>query len=164
MRTHTKLTALAAAFAALITLAPQRAAAASSTGTFTVQAIVAPTCTISGSALSFGNYDPNAGTPLAGQTTLSLTCTKNTGYSVALTSANGATFGMKNGADTLNYVLYSDLAHTSVWDGARPVAGTASSRASIALDVYGLVPINQDVPAGAGGLTYSDTVTATVTF
>lgn len=170
MSTHTKRTAVAAALAALVAIVPQRASAASNTGTFTVQATVAPTCTIAGNTLNFGNYDPNSATPLPGQTTLSLTCTKNTGYSVALTSANGATFGMKNGAETLTYALYSDLAHTSVWDGSHPVAGTAASRSPITLNVYGVVAPNQDVATGAltGGvsaaLTYTDTVTATVTF
>ncbi len=158
---------LAAVTAAVGLLAASRAAAAGSAqGTFTVQATVAPTCTISGATLNFGNYDPNAASPLTNSTSLTLTCTRNTAYSVALTSANGATFAMKSGGNLLNYSLFSDSGHTSVWDGSHPVTGTAASRASISIPVYGAVGINQDVPTGAGGasLTYTDTVTATVSF
>ena len=168
MKLTQKLTAI---LAAVLTVAlPAAARGATASGTFTVQATVNPTCTISGALLNFGNYDPNAATPLNGSTTLTLTCTKSTGYSVALTSANGATFGMKNTTNTLNYALYSDSARTIVWDGTHPVAGTAPNRSPITLNVYGQIAINQDVPTGtpSGGvspaLTYTDTVTATVTF
>ena len=164
-----RTTKLVTLFAAIVAVAaPAGAFAGTATGSFTVQATVAPSCTISGSTLTFPNYDPNSATPDDGATTLSLTCTKNTGYSVALTSANS--FAMKNGVDSLNYVLYSDSGRTTVWNGSAPVAGTAANRNAITLNVYGRIAINQDVPTGtpSGGvsspLTYSDTVTATVSF
>ncbi len=165
MRTYTKLAALAAVVAALVS-APRSASAAVSTGQFTVTATVAPSCIISGANLVFGAYDATAAAALTGSTTLSVTCTRGTGYTVTLASANAWT--MTNAANpALSYQLYSNAGRTTVWNATTGVTGTAPTpRAPVALTVYGAIPPNQDVVPGtaAAPLTYTDTVTATVTF
>jgi spore coat protein U-like protein len=167
MRTYTKLAALAAVVAALVS-APGSVSAATSTGQFTVSATVAPSCIISGTNLVFGAYDPTAAAALTGSSTIQVTCTRGTGYSVNLSSAHAWT--MTNAANpALSYQLFSNAGRTAVWDSAvaNAVTGTAPTpRAPVALTVYGSIPPNQDVVPGtaAAPLSYTDTVTATVTF
>jgi spore coat protein U-like protein len=155
-----QLAAVAAAVtavAAAVAFLPRPAEGATAIANFAVQASVLPQCVISASTLNFGNYDPNAAGPLAGTSTITLTCTKNTGYSVALSAASG--FRMTNGAgDLLSYSLYQPNG-TTLWS-ATPVGGTATSRAGIPLTVNGSIAAGQDVATG----NYSDAVVATVTF
>jgi spore coat protein U-like protein len=63
----------------------------------------------------------------------------------------------------LNYEIYSDSSRTTVWGnsgGSLVALGAAPSKTARNVTAYGRVTANQDVPAGS----YSDTVTATVTF
>jgi spore coat protein U-like protein len=149
--------AAVAATVASVALLPRAAEGATASANFQVQATVIPQCAISATALNFGNYDPNAAAPTAGTSTITLTCTRNTGYSVALSAASG--FAMSNGAgSSLNYSLFQANG-TTPWT-TTPVAGVAPSRAPIPLTVNGSIAAGQDVPTGS----YTDTVVATVTF
>ena len=69
---------------------------------------------------------------------------------------------MSASSNTLNYTLYSDSGRTAVWGqtiGTDTVAGTGNGSAQ-SVSVYGRIPGGQaPVPA-----TYSDTITATVTY
>jgi spore coat protein U-like protein len=70
---------------------------------------------------------------------------------------------MTNGANTLNYSMYTTAGRTTVWgDGTLSTvtqAGTGNGTGQ-ALTVFGRVPTGQYVTAGS----YTDTVTATVTY
>ncbi len=154
-----RATAKALALALTLALAPAAARAGSNTATFSVQATIQNNCAISATTLNFGTYDPTAATAATNTSTVTLTCTKNTAYSVSLAAASG--FKMKDAAgDLLSYQLFSDTARTLPWDATHLVSGTAPSKSPIPLTVYGTISAGQDVPAGA----YSDTVTAQVNF
>jgi spore coat protein U-like protein len=164
--------------AALCTVGSLDAGTAQAAGTATanlaVSASVAANCTISTSALAFGAYDPisaNQSSPLLGTGGVTVVCTTGStvnvtldqGQSPASASSNSAPLRqMSDGAaDLLAYVLYQDSAHNTPWGntsgtGPSPV-GTGAAQSLV---VYGSVAAGQNVPAG----TYTDTVTATVTF
>jgi spore coat protein U-like protein len=134
------------------------------TGSFSVTATVAPSCSIAANALNFGAY---TGTAINGTTTISVTCANGSAYNVGLNAgtASGATVTtrqMLNGTKTLNYSLYSDSGRTKNWGnavGTDTVAGTGSGVAQT-LTVYGLLPAGQTPVPGS----YSDTIVATLTF
>jgi spore coat protein U-like protein len=162
MRRSLKI-ALAAATvtAAALTLvtAPRDAEAATATSQFTVTATVATACTIASANITAA-YDPNTVTPTTAPGSVTLHCTRGTGYGVGLSSANAWT--MLSGANALNYTILKG-ATTTQWTntGAGLVSGSASAFATpIVLAATASIPPGQDVPAG----TYVDTVTATVTF
>uniref|UniRef100_UPI003A83F117 Csu type fimbrial protein n=1 Tax=Sphingomonas sp. GlSt437 TaxID=3389970 RepID=UPI003A83F117 len=118
--------------------------------------------------MAFGSYDPTSAVPLDASTTLLVTCTTGTVYTVALgvgggTGATVAVRKMRNGANELHYALYQDSARTTLWGNTpgtdTPAAATASVTPAT-LTVYGRVAASQNVPAG----TYTDAVTVTVTY
>ena len=139
--------------------------AATATATFQVSATVQATCLISANALGFGTY---TGTQTDASTTISVTCSNGTSYSVGLDAgtASGASvttrqMGGPSGA-TLNYALYRDSGRSQNWGttiGTDTTSGTGNGSAQT-LTVYGRVPASQYVTAGS----YSDTITATITY
>jgi spore coat protein U-like protein len=143
------------------------ASAATATATFSVSATVVKACVISATPLSFGTYDPTTASPVDGTTTVTVTCTNGTSYNVGLNAGTsaGATVTsrkMTQGSNTLNYALYQDAARTTNWGntvGTDTVSGTASVSPAN-LTIYGRVAPAQNVPVG----TFSDTITATVTY
>lgn len=142
-----------------------QASAQTATTSFTVTATVIAACAVAAANLSFGNYNPTAGTALDGTTTVTVTCTPGTSYTVALN--NGANFAttrrMAAGANFLGYELYKNPERTDRWGGAGGEVLTPPGPAGItpsAYTIYGRVPSAQAVPTGA----YLDTVGVTVTF
>lgn len=148
------------------------AQAGTANGNFQVSATVIAACNVSGSQMNFGgSIDPlSASVPVDASSTLTVTCTNTTAYSVALSAganAGGATnFGsraMKSGNNTLAYQLYSDSQRSTVWgDGTNsssPVTGTGTG-SSQSLTIHGRVPSLSGAIPG----TYSDTVTVTVSY
>src|SRR4051812_7037303 len=124
------------------------AAAATATTTFQVSATVAATCSVTATPLAFGIYTSTA---VSNSTsTVSVTCTNGTGYTVGLDAglAGGAvtTRKMTNGANSLNYALYSDAGHTANWGNSSGswVSGTGNGLAQ-PLTVNGQVAANQYV-------------------
>jgi spore coat protein U-like protein len=121
-------------------------------------------CTISASNLSFGTY---TGAVLNGSSMIAVSCTKNAPYYVGLDagSATGATVTTRkltSGTQTLNYALYSNSARTTNWGntiGTDTTTGTGTGT-NQSLTVYGQIPANQSLIPG----TYSDTITATITY
>ena len=100
--------------------------------------------------------------------TVSVTCTNTTPYNVGLSAglATGATVVTRSmtgpASALLGYQLYRDSAHSLNWGitiATDTLAGTGNGSAQ-PLTVYGLVPAGQYVAPG----TYSDTITATVTY
>jgi len=145
-------------------IASTPASAANTSTTFTVSATVQATCVIAAGNLAFGTY---TGAALPATSTITVTCTNTTPYNVLLNP--GATTGalvttrqMKNGANLLNYSLFSNAGLTANWGqtiGTDTVAGTGSG-ATQTLTVYGNVPASQYVVPGS----YTDTVTATISY
>ena len=142
---------------------------ATDTDTFTVQATVASVCTITANDLIFsGTYDPTSNTNLDDTSSVDVTCTTGTDYTISLSAGlgTGATVAVRTmtlGTDTLDYTIYQDAGRTVVWGetiGVDTVAGTGNGTTQNII-MYGRVFSNQPtVPPG----TYTDTVTATVTY
>jgi spore coat protein U-like protein len=132
--------------------------------TITVTATVAKDCGVSATALAFGNY---TGTVNNSTSTITVTCTNTTTYTVGLSAglASGATVTtrkMQYGTFLLPYAMYSNSGRTTNWGNTAAtnwVSGTGSGAAQ-ALTVYGRIAANLFVNPG----TYTDTITATVTY
>ncbi len=145
--------------------------AATAVNSLTVTATVINACTVAAGALPFGNYDPTSATALDGSSTspaISVTCTNGEAYNIGL---NGGTGGgsatnprIMTGtpAGTLNYNLFQDPGHLTLWGNTPPgntvnKTGNGTPQTST---VFGQIPALQASPAGS----YLDTVTITVTF
>ena len=148
-----------------LVLAPKPASPTTATTTFTVSASVTATCLISATTLSFGSY---TFVVASSTSTISVTCTNGTTYNVGLNAgaASGATVTTRQmgatGGGLLNYSLFQDSAHSTNWGntvGTDTLAGTGNGSAQ-SLTVYGQIPANQYVTPGS----YSDTITATITY
>jgi spore coat protein U-like protein len=148
------------------------AQSATTTTTFAVTATVQSTCSATAATLAFPNYTPGAGT-LTGNTNISVKCTKNTPFTVALNvgSTTGDSFAqrlMGSGANTLQYNLYTTAALGTIFgDGTAPTATVAGTGAGVAtattVTVFGQLPDNATNQAAVPG-AYTDTITVTVTY
>lgn len=143
--------------------------ASAQTAPIDVTATVAAKCTITAGNLAFGTYDPFLGTPQDQDATVTVNCTKGTSIDVGLDTgsnggnASGTTRAMTDGANFLEYELYTDAGHSAVWGdtkGTDTVAYSSPGMGDHAITVYGRIPAGQDPGAGA----YTDTITATVLF
>lgn len=158
---------VAALIGACIAESSDTGRAATTTAPLAVSATVLSTCVVVASPLVFGNYDPTSATATAGTTTFIVTCTDLTPYDIGLDAGTGtgatvASREMADGGVFLNYSLYQDAGHTTVWGntvGTDTVHDTATGL-PITYTVYGLIPAQQSVGAGL----YTDDVTVTVTY
>jgi spore coat protein U-like protein len=144
-------------------------AATNKTATFLVSLNINADCSISATALDFGTAGSTlATTPIDHNTTLSVTCTDTTPYTIALDAGDttGATISDRllkgTGTQTVHYQLYTDAPAGTLWgDGTTgstvPGTGTGSAQS---ITVYGRVPA-QTIPAPGN---YTATETATLTF
>lgn len=138
--------------------------AATSNSSMPVSATVQATCSITASPLAFGTY---SSAQLDAATTLAVNCTNTTSYNVGLDAGGGtgatvAQRKMVNGAQTLNYTVYSDTGRANVWGatvGTNTVAGTGTGAVQT-LNVYGRIAAGQAPTPGS----YVDTLTATITY
>lgn len=151
------------------------AQAATATTTFTVSVTITASCTISATNLAFGTQGVLAAN-VDSTSTISITCTNTTPYSVGLDNGlnfSGGTRRMKDtGAGTtfVNYGLYTDSGRTNAWTTSTSAASCTGGANTCALGtgngtnqnitVYGRIPA-QTTPAPA---TFNDTETATVTY
>jgi spore coat protein U-like protein len=122
-------------------------------------------CTITATALAFGNY-VNTQNDAVG--TLTVTCTNTTPYNIGLSAglAQGATIKARAmtgpGGGMLKYALSRDSVRSLNWGatvGSDTLVGQGTGRA-IPVYVYGRVSAGQTVRPGA----YADTVIATITY
>jgi spore coat protein U-like protein len=165
--TFAKSALIAVLSAAALSAAPA-AFAGSKTATFQVSLTIQADCSISANPLNFGTTGV-IDTNLDQTSTVSVTCTNGTPYTVALDagSAAGSTIAdraMNNagGTASVKYNIYRDAGHTQVWGqttGTDVVGGTGNGTAQ-SINVYGRVPA-QSMPVAD---TYTSTVTATVAF
>jgi spore coat protein U-like protein len=155
--------------AALLAAMPGAAWAGSQSAPMAVSANVTANCTITAGNLAFGNVNAVSGSNYDATATLSIACTSGSGWSAAANlgggpSATFATRRMTNGANTLDYTIYTDSGRNTVWgDGTSSssmLTGTGNGSTQ-SVTVYGRVPSGQTtVPAGS----YSDSVTVTITY
>ena len=150
------------------------AEAATATTTMPVQMVIAASCTVSAATLDFGTQTLiDIGTDIDTSALLTVTCTNNQPYNVALNAglhdaAGGITARkMKIGAttDTINYQLYRDSGRTQVWGvttaGTPDVVSDTGSGDAKTHEVFGRVPSGQTNPKVG---TYNDTITVTVNY
>ena len=134
------------------------------TTVFSVSVTVAKDCGVTATNLAFGNY---TGALVDATSTISVTCTNTTTYSVGLSAglATGATVTtrkMQNGVALLNYGLFSNSGYSTNWGntvGTNTVAGTGNGVVQ-PLTVYGQIPAGQHPTPGS----YTDTITVSVTY
>ncbi len=171
----------AAILAAAVSATALPASAGSSTNTLTVTATVVGACVISAATLAFTPYDPTSTTALNGSTSLTVTCTKGVGTSIAMGAGNNAVSGQRAMADTtsgdttLQYNLFQPTgtagacAYTTAWgDGSASTNNAAVFPIAVApgitartYNVCGQIPVAQNV---AVNTTYKDLVLETVNF
>jgi spore coat protein U-like protein len=134
-----------------------------------VNATVSANCTVSTTAIEFGEIDTTSTADVDKEGGLAVACTNGTGWSASagLGGSTGATFAvrkMRSGTNRLNYSLYTNSGRTTVWgdgtSGSAQITGTGTGSTQN-LVVYGRVFGNQTtVPAGG----YLDSVSVTVTY
>jgi len=161
-----KSTVLTAGFGALaLCLAPLSAYATTATTTFGISATVVASCGVSATALAFGNY---TGAVATTSSTLTVTCSNSTAYNIGLSVGSGTNATVTTRSMTgpnsasLSYQLYQDSGYSTYWGqtvGTDTLAGTGTGAAQ-AITVYGQIPASEYVAAGS----YSDTITATITY
>src|SRR5258708_11531563 len=133
-----------------------------------------PVCSVSSTGPAFGVFDTLSGGNKDVVGTISVTCTGNIGdavnYVIALSPGGGsfASRTMQAGAPQLNYNLYSDGAHTSVWGDGTGGTSTVSDSYSLPASsstrqytVFGRIPGSQS-SAVAG--SYTDNMLITLPY
>jgi spore coat protein U-like protein len=134
------------------------------TGSVGVSGVVAATCTITTSSVSFGPY---SGSQLDSVGQVIPQCLQGVNWTLSLGpgTAPGATTSsrrMMSGVNELPYALYRDAARTENWGnalGTDTVSGAGTGLAQ-SIPVYGRIPAGANMVVG----TYTDVVLATVTF
>jgi spore coat protein U-like protein len=122
-------------------------------------------CTISSTSMDFGTYDTLSPAPLDSTGTITWSCTAVASVTIQLSKGSAPSFTprtLTQGATTAAYNLYLDPARTTIWgDGtAGTQAYTASAAGPVTVSVFGRVPSQQPIVAGA----YSDSIVATILF
>jgi spore coat protein U-like protein len=125
-------------------------------------------CTVSTTALNFGNH-PNLDSAKTATNAVSVTCTGGTLYDVGLSNGtSGATSPtarhMTNtaAAQAITYAIYRDGGYSQAWGntpGTNTVSATGTGSAQN-FTGYGRIPVQATPPS----LTYTDTVVVTVTY
>lgn len=145
------------------------AAQTSPTATFNVTLTITANCVIAANSLAFGSHGVLT-TELTGNTTLNVTCSDTTPYTVGLSAGTGTgsvgttRFMSGTGANThaVSYQLYQPGSQTVVWGDSQVAdrVGGVGNGSAQPLVVNGTVPA-QTTPSPD---VYSSTVTATVYF
>jgi spore coat protein U-like protein len=158
----------ASAMAALLAPVAPALALQTATAQFNVTATVLDNCAVAASDLAFGNYSASTATPVTATTTLSVACTADLAYTIALdggtTTGQVTARAMTDGnSHQLAYGLYTSGSYATLWgDGtgsSATVAGNGTGTAQ-SVTVYGRIPAAQYVAAGS----YADRVTVTVSY
>src|SRR5262249_35341976 len=131
------------------------------------------TCTVAATGMAFGTYNPFASSPQDTTATITVTCitlvSTSEIYTVKLSAGGAGSYSRRltSGIANLNYNVYTDPAHSSVWgDGTN---GTSYQTFSGTLPVgttntnftaYGRMVALQSAQMG----TYADSLVVTVNF
>lgn len=124
-------------------------------------------CSISTVGVAFGSYNVFTATPVDAVGSVSFQCSAPVAVVVQLGTGSASSFSprtLRRAGEPLNYNLYRDAAHTSIWGngtgGTSTWSGTASVISPTVVQIYGRLFAQQDVTSGA----YTDTVVATIVF
>jgi spore coat protein U-like protein len=139
--------------------------AATATANFNVTALVGTSCSVSAADLAFGTYDPTAVTDATTTSTINVTCSLLTPYTISLntgTFASGSARRMGSGASRLGYEIYRDAAQTGIFGTVAATLGVSGVGTGLAIPttIYGKIPKNQVVTPGS----YADQITVTVDY
>ena len=152
------------------------AVAAAAIGSCPVYAASLASCTVSGTAVSFGLYNPLSAADNNTTGVVTTNCSLLSGasllvsYTISLGAGNGtyAQRQLQSGASKLAYNVFSNSAMTAVWgDGS---GGSSTVTDSYLLGVSGSTRVYTayaKLPAGqalAGAGAYTDTVVVTIAF
>ena len=137
---------------------------AAETGQLTVSATVQSGCSLTGGTLNFGTYVSGQTNDLdvAGAINFANCATGTLVFALdGGTNGNENDRKMKSGESTLSYQIHRTAARNANWGtGANSQSIQLLATQSGKIDVYGRIPKNQAIAAGA----YTDTVTITMTF
>jgi spore coat protein U-like protein len=130
-------------------------------------AVAAPACAVncnvSTVGVSFGGYDVFSEQSLDGAGSVAVSCDASTTYSIALSPGAGS-FGsrrMTSGSHTLNYNLYDDATHSTIWgDGSAGTVVVGGTAVTATHTVYGRIPARQNAYVGS----YGDAIVVTLSF
>ena len=151
--------ALTGAAVAAITAQP---ALAADSAELTVSANVTEVCNVTTSAVAFGDVDVTTAGNVDATGGFSVVCTSGTAWTAAADAGNGtgastAARKMADGANLLNYSLFTDSDRAVNFVSA---TGTGSGATQLRT-IYGRVPSGQTgVPVGS----YADSVTISLTY
>lgn len=163
-----KFSAVSAALVAGLGLAGA-AHAGSSNGSMLVSATVLDNCTVIATPMAFGAAITGLGSAdIDSTSTLTLACTPNANYNVALDNGSNALSGARRMKGTvrgefLPYEIYTSSAHATRWGqtrGTDTVGGTATGGIA-SLTAYGRIAKGTSAVSADA---YTDTVTVTVNF
>src|ERR1044072_7509306 len=146
----------------------QPGVAATAGSSFPVNATISSTCTLSSTAMNFGEVGTaGAATSQTDSTSsITVTCTTGGAYSVALDGGLHSVAAQRNiqsGSNTLAYDLYKDPARGTVWtDVAAPVTGTRTAGPPV-ITVPGRIAAGLPF-AASNGTPFTDTVLVTLTY
>ncbi|ENG6284711.1 Csu type fimbrial protein [Yersinia enterocolitica] len=174
LRINTDKTVLLGFIFSLLLLQIYPAYAVSKTANITVNATLLPTCiagTTTAGATTFGTLNFGSVTVLnrpisvigqANSGAISVQCSKNTSFTVLLSTGQSGSVSSRYlvGGPTnqhVNYNLYTDAAHSHIWDNTVGISQVASGQ-PVTLPVYGLIPIQSTPSVGI----YTDTIQVTV--
>ena len=136
------------------------------------------TCTIDVQPVSFGMYDPLAGTTVDAVGRVTYVCGNLSSSSLAqgakairieLDPGSSSTFQRSmsagTGLDHLEYNLYLDATHRTIWGNGTNgtdvyVDSSPPNRTPVVVPIYGRIAAMQDVPAGQ----YADALLARIVF
>lgn len=129
---------------------------------FAVRANVVRRCTVSATAMDFGNIAGFLTSNHDATATLRVQCVAGTAYKVGLDNGTHGARRMAGPGGLIGYELYRNSGRTQRWGNTsgtdtRDGSGNGSTQS---LTVYGRVPAQSTPAAG----TYNDTVTVTVTY
>jgi spore coat protein U-like protein len=150
---------------ALVLGAAPAAWAASATGNFNVTATVQTSCAVSAADLAFGTYDAASATDTQATSTITVTCSLLTPYTVSLNGgsyASGSARRLGSGTARLGYEIYRDVGMTNIFGTVAATLGVSGIGTGLAVPttIYGKIPKNQAVVPGS----YSDQITVTVDY
>jgi len=138
--------------------------------TLTVTANVPGICSLATSPVNFGLY---SGSDTTANGAVHVTCNTGISYTIALAAGSSGSYSPRQMLGpfisdfihaTLNYNLYADAAHTSIWgdgSGVTVVASDIGNNSAQSHTVYGLIPAGQNAQGNGG---YGDSITVTVTY
>jgi spore coat protein U-like protein len=125
-----------------------------------VSLIVEPSCRVSATPLAFAG---RAGLPMDAASQIQVACNDDTPVAVRLDGglhADGETRRLSGERGHVAYAIYSDPAHSMVWDAGDVVSGTAGANPLI-LPAYGRIAAVSTL--GSSG-AYTDSITVAVDF